>query len=530
MDFILQLVLDLLASWGRMFAALFLSIIFSIAVGVTAATNRKAENVLIPVIDVLQTIPILGFFPVVIYLVVLVLPGFIGINAAVVFLIFTSMAWNITFGVYEAVKSIPDELIEVARINHLSQFQMLRSIYIPASMPRIAYQSALSWSVGLFYLVTSEIFSTGSSSFAVKYGIGVEIASLVVSSSALAYATVLAFFVLAVLLTRWLFLQPLSIYAEKFSFKEEQRASRRSRVLALYTGIGRFIEERLPTVTIEFKKPSAALLRKEEAQEQAIIEGESKDVKEGVSASLVSAAIIVALVAVSAATVVLTKDYAFVPVLLSALGLSFARVWGIYLLCAAIAIPLGIVVARSTRAYETAFAALQVVASIPATILLPVLVALLLMFPFGNELTALAIIFLAMIWYLLFSVIAGVRTIPEQFDELLGIYKVGWTKAWRDVYIPAILPSFVTGSITAIGGAWNALIVAEYFSVGSGASSTVLTQVGNGLGKLLDLATFQGNLAHMLLALAAMVVMVMLINRFVWQRLYRHVTLKYRIE
>ena len=525
MDFILQLVLDLLASWGRLFAALLLSIVFSIFVGVTAATNRKAENVLIPIIDVLQTIPILGFFPVVIFLVVLVLPGAIGVNAAVILLIFTSMAWNITFGVFEAVKSIPDELIEVARINHLSKWRMLTDIYVPASMPRIAYQSALSWSVGLFYLVTSEIFSTGSANFAVTYGIGVEIAHLVLMQNALLYAVAILFFIAGVLLTRWLFLQPLSIYSEKFSFKEEQRASGRSRVLAFYTGVGRFIEERLPTVTVEFKKRA----RPEGKQPESA----GAPVRKGVSAAMVSAAIVIALLAISVAVIVYTRDYPFTASLLSALGLSFLRVWGMYVVCVAIAIPLGIVVARSTRAYEAIFAVLQVLASIPATILLPLIVVIFLMLPFGNEFTALAIIFLAMIWYLLFSVIAGMRTIPEQFDELLSIYKVGWVQAWREVYIPAMLPSFVTGSITAIGGAWNALIVAEYFEVGT----KVLTQVGtatdggaSGIGKLLDLATFGGNLAHMLLALAAMVVMVMVINRLVWQRLYRYVTLKYRIE
>jgi NitT/TauT family transport system permease protein len=529
MDFILQLVLDLLASWGRMFAALILSIVFSILVGVTAATNRKAENILVPVIDVLQTIPILGFFPVVIYLVVLLIPGSIGTNAAIVFLIFTSMAWNITFGVYEAVKSIPDELIEVARINHLSKFQMLKSIYVPASMPRIAYQSSLSWSVGLFYLVTSEIFSTGNNVYAATYGIGVEIAHLVLMQNALSYAIAILFFIAAVLLTRWFFLQPLSIYSERFSFKEDQRASKRSRILAFYSGIGRFIEDRLPTVTVEFKSSVAAKAKGiEKLPEEAREEGGKV-----ISAGTVSAAIVLVLLAVSAAVIIHSSDYSFAANLLSAIGLSFVRVWGIYAVCAAIAIPVGIVIARSTKAYESAFAVLQVVASIPATILLPLIVVIFIMLPFGNEFTALAIIFLAMIWYLLFSVIAGVRTIPEQFDELLSIYKVGWVQAWREVYIPAILPSFVTGSITAIGGAWNALIVAEYFEVGS----TVLTQVGtaadagsSGIGKLLDLATFSGNLAHMLLAVCAMVVMVMVINRLVWQRLYRHVTLKYRIE
>ncbi len=529
MDFILQLVLDLLASWGRMFAALLLSIVFSVAVGVAAATNRRAENILIPVLDVLQTLPILAFFPVVISVFVLFLPGYIGINAAIVALIFTSMAWNISFGVYEAVKSIPDELLEVARINHLSGFQMLKSIYVPASMPRIAYQSALSWSVGLFYLVTSEIFSTGGQgTYAAAYGIGVEIAHLVSTSNTLAYATALAFFVVAVLLTRWLFLQPLSIYSEKFSFKEEQRASRRSRVLALYSGIGRFIEARLPEITVEFRRRRAPVRAKPQAGEQAV-EGSGSDRKIS-SASAVSAVIVSAFLVSAVAAIALANYYSFVPTLLTSLALSFLRVWGMYLLCAAIAIPLGILIVKSTRAYETIFAVLQVAASIPATILLPVIVLMFMALPFGNELTALAIIFLAMIWYLLFSVIAGMRTIPEQFDELLGIYKAGWAQAWRDVYIPALLPSFVTGSITAIGGAWNALIVAEYFGTGTSCGGPVVTQVGSGIGKLLSQATYCGNYLQMFLAIAAMVIMVMVINRLVWQRIYRHVTLKYRIE
>ena len=172
MNFALQLVVDLLYSWGRMLVALGLSIVFSVFVGIAAATSKRAEAVVLPAIDVLQTVPILAFFPVVIYLIAPL--GYIGLNAAVVLLIFTSMAWNITFGVYEAVKSIPADMLEIARISHLSKFQMIRSIYAPAAMPRIAYQSSLSWSIGLFYLVTSEIFSAGSKNFAVTYGIGVE--------------------------------------------------------------------------------------------------------------------------------------------------------------------------------------------------------------------------------------------------------------------------------------------------------------------------------------------------------------------
>src|SRR5271157_3585017 len=140
MGLVSDLVIGILASWLRLFIALVVSILFSIAVGISAATNEKLEKIILPVLDVLQTIPILGFFPLVIFLIVSFIPGFVGINVAVIFLIFTSMSWNISFGVYEAIKSIPKELSEVASMNHFSFLDRVKRLYIPASMPRIAYQ------------------------------------------------------------------------------------------------------------------------------------------------------------------------------------------------------------------------------------------------------------------------------------------------------------------------------------------------------------------------------------------------------
>jgi NitT/TauT family transport system permease protein len=520
MNFALQLLLDILASWGRMLVALGLSVAFSVFVGIAAATSKRAEGVVLPAIDVLQTIPILGFFPVVIFL--LAPLGSVGLNASVVLLIFTSMAWNITFGVYEAVKSIPEDMLEIARINRLSGFQTAKGIYVPAALPRIAYQATISWSVGLFYLVTSEIFSAGSRNFAATYGIGVEIARLVVSGNPAMYVEALAFLAAAVILTWMLLFRPLESYAERFSFREEQRPARRSRLIAAYSGIGRFVEKVI-------HEPRARETARAEQQMPRAKPAHAPARRKPVS-RVASAAVVLCLVALAAGVVVGMGAYSFVPVLLEALAASFVRVWGVYLLCVAIAVPLGIKMAKSPGTYRPLIAVLEVVASIPATVLLPALVALLFVLPFGNELSALAIIFLAMIWYLLFSVIAGIRTMPEQFSELLKIFGTDWVGAWREVYIPAMLPSFVTGSITAIGGAWNALIVAEYFSIESGGSTVVLTQVGSGIGKLLDIATFQGNFLEMFLALAAMVVMVMVINKLVWQRLYRDVTRKYKIE
>ncbi len=178
LSLILQLIVDTSASWLRMFIALFLSVIIGMLVGIYAAVSDRAAKIILPVVDVLQTLPILAFFPFVIFVVVSAVPGTIGINAAVIFLIVTSMLWNIIFGAYEAVKTLPKEMIEVADLYRFSGLDKLRKIFIPASIPRVIEQTRLSWAIGLFYLVTSEIFSVGNSQYQVTYGIGAALVTL----------------------------------------------------------------------------------------------------------------------------------------------------------------------------------------------------------------------------------------------------------------------------------------------------------------------------------------------------------------
>ncbi len=530
------LVLDIFASWARLFAGLIASVIFSIFVGVIAATNKRAEKVLLPAIDILQTIPILGFFPVVIAVVVLVFgANIVGINFSVIFLIFTSMAWNITFGVYEAVKSIPEDFLNLARINRFSTKRLYRDLYIPAALPRIAYQINISWAVGLFYLVTSEIFSTGSANFAVTYGIGVAIANLVANPNVLYYALTLGFLVIAVLLTRLLFLSPLSVYAERYSFKGGG-SGRDSTVLKFYEKAWGKLRK-LARSSQDATKPLA------KGKPGLSPEDPSEAAKKPAKVDPGLAAIILTILVLVAA-IVLTNSYSYLPTLFSALASSFARVWFMYIVCALISVPLGIVLAKSAKAFEPSFAVLQVIASIPAPILLPVIVALLLALPFGNELVALSVIFLSMVWYILFSVMVGIRTIPKEFFELGDVLRFKKWKFWRDIYLPAVLPSFVTGSITAIGGAWNALIVAEYFSVqtctnpqlslatcpANELTTKVLSQVSSGVGVLLDQTTLSGALLHTFLVLLGMVLIVLVVNKFLWQRVYKAVTRRYRID
>lgn len=525
---LLALGIDILASWIRLFVALALSILFSVFVGIKAATSRRAERIILPSLDILQTIPILGFFPVVIYLIVLLIPNFVGINIAVIFLIFTSMVWNISFGVYEAVKAIPDDILAIAKLNRFSKFRMLKEVYLPVSLPRISYQTTISWSVGLFYLVTSEIFSTGSKAFAVSHGIGVAIAQLSLANAD-AYLVALILFIVAVVLTRVFFLKPLATFSERFSFKEEVTGARKSMVLRFYSRVYAFLRKIGLVLSGAFPHMAA----RTHITERQVAEIHKAKSTPRILRYLTRKAVI-AVSATLAAVIIITAAAMWASNAMELVGrallFSFIRVWFIYAVSAAVALPLGIIVGKSTKAFEPIMSTLQTLSSIPATILLPAIVLLIYNLPFHGEIVAFAVIFLAMIWYLLFSIIGGMKAMPKQLVEAKDVMKLSRISAWKNLYIPAVMPSFITGSITAIGGAWNSLIVAEYFTMQlSSGKSVLLTQVGTGIGKVIDQAVFSGNMLLMALALASLTIMVLLINRLVWQRLYNKVTSRYRM-
>ncbi len=242
-------------------------------------------------------------------------------------------------------------------------------------------------------------------------------------------------------------------------------------------------------------------------------------------------AISAALIAIVVVIVARSGDINSLKLVVDALLVSFVRVWLIYAVSVAIALPLGIIIGKSVKAFEPIMSTLQTISAIPATLLLPAIVMLLYKFPYHGELVAFSVIFLAMIWYLLFSIIGGMKTVPEQLIEAKEIMKLDRLSSWKNLYIPAVMPSFITGSITAIGGAWNSLIVAEYFTMQlSNGQTIVLTQVGTGIGKVIDQAVFSGNMLLTAIALIALTSMVVLINIFVWQRVYNKVTSRYKVE
>jgi NitT/TauT family transport system permease protein len=209
---------------------------------------------------------------------------------------------------------------------------------------------------------------------------------------------------------------------------------------------------------------------------------------------------------------------------LYALGASFIRVWYVCAICIAVGLPLGILVSLNFRLYDVATPIFEVISSIPAPILLPAII-LIPILGHSPEAVAAIVIILSMFWYIVFNVMAGVRTLPADMKDLPKVFDVGRGSAWRNVYIPSALTGLVTGAITAVGGAWNALIIAEYFQVDP--TKPPLTQVSAGIGKMITLATNQGNYLVLFCAVLSMTILIVSFNLIVWRRVYHHATKRY---
>lgn len=511
------LLTDTTFSWVRMFIALGISVLMSLGIGIYAATSERAGRVILPLIDVFQTIPIVAFFPFVMLVFVGFLPAIIGVNAAVIFLIITSMLWNIIFGVYEAIKTMPKEFVELANLYGLGSWQKLRSIYIPASMPRVVEQSMLSWSIGLFYLVTSEIFSAGNTAYHVKNGIGVELTGLALSGNTFGYLLGIAVFILFVVLTRLLFFKPLEDYVVRYTKQTASKAKTRM-VRRLYGHVAQFrllkyLQTNRAVISAYLAERGALKRTRKQHVAARHDEGGGHNPLYYVLAAAVAAALLYYIFTTNLAA----GEY----VVLMALLYSFGRVWLAFLVSLAIAIPTCVYILFITKKGSVYLLLFQIIASIPATILLPEIAVLMKGYTYGGELLAFIVFVLSGVWYLIFSTMNVAKSLPNSVIEVKDAFGIRGATAWRKIYLMAIIPGLITGSITAIGAEWNSSIIAENFQN---------VHVGTGIGLFLDKTIANPNfsmslsnhyLLLLLLALLNIIIMILLINTFVWKRLYR---------
>jgi NitT/TauT family transport system permease protein len=505
-----------------MILALGLSILFALAVGIWAARSRRAESVILPLLDIFQSIPILGFFPFVIGAIYGTLPNFIGANLAVIILIFTSMSWNIAFGVYESVKAIPQDYQDLLDVSKASAWQRIRTLYIPASMSRIAYNTQISWAVGLFFLVASEIISYGPANVPIPYGIGVAVANFGNSTAPdyPDYALLIAGIIFTVVVWRFLFLREFALWSERFKMMEEPRESHRDPIMRFYSWVNHrsisklFLMAHGSGVT----RFTSSIARFRRGLKYALL------IFVGVFLLLVAETVMssrgIHVGSLPSPAVMVSNELG----ILYSLGVSFMRVWYVVAICIAIGLPMGVVISLNFRLYDTVSPILEVISSIPAPILLPAIV-LIPIIGQSSEAVAAIVIFLSVFWYIVFNVMAGVRTLPSDIKDLPHVYHVSRRTAWTNVYIPSALTALVTGAITAVGGAWNALIIAEYFQLQP--TSKPLTQVASGIGKTITIATNLGDNWTLFLAVVSMTVLIVAFNLTVWRRLYHRVTKRY---
>ncbi len=533
-----QIPVDTLYSTGRMFAAFLLSLVFAISYGTAAAANKRAEEILIPILDILQSVPILGFFPIV--FLVLVGPtheNVVGAEVAVVFLIFTSMAWNMAFGVYEAIKTLPVDLAEATRVFGVRDWLRFRRLALPATIPKLVYNSMLSWTVGWFYLVASEVFTTGSATI-VRPGLGSDIYLAGIRGDVGTIALGLAALIAVVIALDTFLWRPLSVWAERFKM-DVATAGETTRApatfvqfgwLPRFTGLRHFVSGKVAPLFVRLGRWGERI--------QAFRERHARGFHALRWVDIGMLLVILAILLVEAVLQLvqmiegpLPPDVFQIP---ADILLSLGRLAIAYAVSLAWTILAAAWIVRSKRASKYVTPVLEVIASVPATALLPVIIGFAVFALPGvgpeSQLAAFIIALFAMQWYLLFNLIAGMRSIPGDLEEAAKVFGLrGWTY-WKRILLPAVMPSLLTGSITAWGAGWNSLIVAEYLQFGA------TTFQAPGIGYLIYKATWTSvgssaeNSTLLVLSVLALSAAVLILNKLLWRPLIRRASERFRYE
>ena len=497
----------------RMFAALGLSLVFTFVYATAAARLRRAQKVMLPVLDILQSVPILGFLSVTITGFIALFPGSqLGLECASIFAIFTSQAWNMTFAFYHSLSSQPRELDEAARNLRLSRWQRFWRVDVPSGMIPLVWNGMMSFGGGWFFLVASEALSVNNHHYALP-GIGSYVATATADGDLGKVFIAIGVMVIMVVGVNVVFWRPLTAWAERFRVEESAAAEaprsvvlnllRRSHVPTLMARLFGWLVSPLDRLMAVFGLAEYPL-RTSPGRRRV--------------GDVVFA--IVVLVAVSygvfriGAYINATAGFGEV---LRALGLglvTFGRVIVLVIVATLIWVPIGVWIGLNPKVSRLAQPVVQVLASFPANFLFPIATAVLIHTGISLNWGGIVLMSLGAQWYILFNVIAGASSVPNDLREAAANLQLPRALWWRRLILPAIFPSYVTGGITAAGGAWNASIVAEVVSYGS------TTLVATGLGAYIARATSSGDSPRILIGVLVMSLYVVSVNRLFWRRLY----------
>jgi len=512
----------------RMTIAYSLALVFSLAYARIAAGSRAAERLMLPLLDILQSVPILSFMPGVVLGLAALFPGrTLGLELAAVILIFTSQAWNLAFSFHQSLLTIPYDLSEAARIYRLGFWRRFTRLELPFGAISLIANSMMSWAGGWFFLMASEQFTLGSANLRLP-GLGSYLAGAADAGDMSALALGLLTLIVVIVLLDLVVWRPLVAWSDKFKLEQAAGTVPTSRVLdalrgsALLEWLGARI--RAGAAAWRTRRPAALPVRR-------IV----PETPVGAAVGTAGVRVLGWGVAIGGGALVIWGALATVHALAGlpgsawwliakSTGATFLRTAAALVLAAAWTVPVGVAIGMNPRLAQRAQGIVQIVASVPATAVFPVLLLALLALPGGLNIAAVALMLLGTQWYVLFNVIAGAMAIPSDLKEASAVYRVGGWRRWRTLILPAIFPYLVTGMITATGGAWNASIVSEYVTFAGHKVSTV------GLGALIARAADRNDFHLLLAATLVMAGVVIAGNRLVWRRLYALAESRYRLD
>ena len=507
----------------RMFAALGASLIFTFVVATAAARSKKAEMIIVPALDILQSIPVLAFLTFTVTIFMNLFPGSqLGAECASIFLIFTAQAWNMAFSFYQSLRTLPTDLDEVTRNFGFSPWRRFVRLELPFAIPGLVWNMMMSMSGSWFFVVASEAITVGHTSIALP-GIGSWLALAIQHSDMGAVAWGVVAMAIVILLYDQLFFRPIVAWADKFRF--EQTASQEAPRSWLYDIIHRtrFLRQAFGLLGWPLKKLAAIKWSKLPPAPEVHISARTNRVLDVVW--------IVVVVIACAFSVWELVTYIARTLNWSDLGLAVAmglatllRVVILIAIASLIWVPIGVWIGLRPVWTERLQPIAQFLAAFPANVLFPFVAMLVVTFRLDPNIWLSPLMILGTQWYILFNVIAGASVIPGDMKEVSGMFGIKGWQWWRQVALPAVFPYYVTGALTASGGSWNASIVAESVDWGK----THLEAFG--LGAYITRATTAGDYARVALGMVVMSIFVIAFNRTVWRPLYGYAERRLRIN
>jgi NitT/TauT family transport system permease protein len=509
----------------RMLAAMVASLIFTLVYGTLAAKSRRAEKLLVPVLDILQSVPVLGYISFTVTFFLLLFPGrVLGAECAAIFAIFTSQAWNMTFSFYQSLRMLPRDLEEVSSSLQLSAWQKFWKLDVPFAIPGLVWNMMMSMSGGWFFVVASEAITVGDKTVTLP-GVGSYLALAIEQRDMQAVGYVILAMVAVILVYDQFLFRPLVAWADKFRMEDtaSQGASPESWVLNLINRT-RVIQRLL--------RPFARAMTRIGHMRLSLPRAKFVEAASSPATSRIIDWVWGLVIAVLTAYV-LYRIFMYVSTGVTwlevghVLGLGFVTLMRVVLLIAVaslIWVPLGVMIGLRPRLAEKIQPLAQFLAAFPANLLFPVFVIVILRYQLNPDIWLSPLIVLGTQWYILFNVIAGASAFPNDFKEAAANFRIrGWLW-WRKVMLPGIFPYYVTGAITASGGAWNASIVSEFVSWGQD------KVVAHGLGAYIAQTTAAGDFPKITLGVVVMSLFVVAFNRLVWRPMYAIAENKLRLN